>query len=74
MSADNTNFFVCEAGPYNGWKEEFYCISPWSWGDFGVASSLFLSIMGAAWYEINTTNQISLFNINNSVYGIGAYF
>jgi len=50
MSVITPNNFVCLNGPYTGWKDEWYCINPYSWADFGIAASLFLSIMGAAWY------------------------
>mmetsp|Transcript_16202 Transcript_16202/g.11695 ORF Transcript_16202/g.11695 Transcript_16202/m.11695 type:complete len:104 (-) Transcript_16202:317-628(-) len=40
---------MCLSGPYQGWKQEFYCINPYSWADFGIAASLFFSIIGAAW-------------------------
>jgi hypothetical protein len=36
---------------YSGWKDMFYCISPHSWAYMGVALSIGLSIIGAAWYE-----------------------
>ena len=45
----NATNFVCMGGPYSGWKDEWYCINPYSWADFGIASSLFFSIIGAAW-------------------------
>ena len=50
MSTTPLNYFVCTAGPYTGWKDEWYCINPYSWADFGIAGSLFFSIIGAAWY------------------------
>jgi len=34
---------------YNGWKDMFYCIHPLSWAYMGVALSIGLSIIGAAW-------------------------
>jgi hypothetical protein len=40
---------VCAAGNYQGWKDMFYCISPYSWAYMGVALALGLSIIGAAW-------------------------
>ena len=46
MSADT---FYCTAGQYSGWKDMFYCIDPHSWAYMGVALSLGLSIIGAAW-------------------------
>jgi len=41
--------FVCINGDYQGWKDMFYCIDPASWAFMGVALSLGLSIIGAAW-------------------------
>jgi hypothetical protein len=40
---------VCATGDYQGWKDMFYCISPYSWAYMGVALALGLSIIGAAW-------------------------
>lgn len=36
-------------GPYSGWKDVWWCISPYSWGYLGVAMALFFSVIGAAW-------------------------
>ena len=41
--------FVCQTHLYQGWKDMFYCISPYAWAYMGVALSLGLSIIGAAW-------------------------
>lgn len=41
--------FVCNTHDYAGWKDMFYCIDPMSWAYLGVALSLGLSIIGAAW-------------------------
>ena len=38
--------------PATGWKDVWYCISPFSWGYVGVAMALFFSVMGAAWYYL----------------------
>ncbi len=40
---------VCSSGLYTGWKDMFYCISPYSWAYMGVVLALGLSIIGAAW-------------------------
>ena len=32
-----------------GWKDMFYCISPYSWAYMGIALALGMSIIGAAW-------------------------
>ena len=42
-------FTTCAAGVYTGWKDMFYCISPYSWAYLGVAIALALSIIGASW-------------------------
>lgn len=47
--ADPINTFVCYTGLYEGWKDMFLCISPYSWAYMGVAISLGFSIIGAAW-------------------------
>ncbi len=47
MSAADT--FVCYTQDYQGWRDMFYCIEPTSWAYMGVALSLGLSIIGAAW-------------------------
>lgn len=39
----------CVNGVYEGWKDMFYCIHPLSWAYLGVALSIGLSIIGAAW-------------------------
>lgn len=41
--------FVCNTYDYQGWKDMFYCTDPSSWAYMGVALSLGLSIIGAAW-------------------------
>jgi F0F1-type ATP synthase membrane subunit c/vacuolar-type H+-ATPase subunit K len=46
--------FVCSANTnITGWKDMFFCISPYSWAYMGVALALGLSIIGAAWYAHN---------------------
>ena len=40
---------VCVTGAYTGWMDLFYCISPYSFFYVGLALSLTLSILGAAW-------------------------
>lgn len=47
-STANTVPDVC-MGPYAGWKNLWYCISPYSWAYVGVAMALFFSVIGAAW-------------------------
>ncbi len=42
-------FTSCMDGVYTGWKDMFYCIDPNAWAYMGVALSLGLSIIGAAW-------------------------
>ena len=41
--------FVCYNHNYEGWKDMFYCVDPAAWAYMGVALSLGLSIIGAAW-------------------------
>ncbi len=42
--------FDCTTNPdYKGWSDMFYCTNPSSWAYMGVALSLGLSIIGAAW-------------------------
>ena len=40
---------VCAPENIGGWKDMFYCISPYSWAYMGVAIALGFSIIGAAW-------------------------
>ena len=40
---------VCTSGEYAGWKDLFYCISPYAWLYVGIALAMGLSILGAAW-------------------------
>ena len=46
--SDADSEWVCINGLYTGWRDVFYCTDPNSWAYFGIASSLFFSIMGAA--------------------------
>ena len=41
--------YHCLTGEYDGWKDMFYCTDPSFWAYMGVALSLGLSIIGAAW-------------------------
>jgi len=41
--------FDCDTAAYSGWKDLIYCTEPTSWAYVGVALSLGLSIIGAAW-------------------------
>lgn len=46
----NVNFpEVCLTGDYTGWRDVFYCISPYAWNYVGIALAMGLSIFGAAW-------------------------
>ena len=47
--ADPAHIITCPV-TITGWKDMFYCISPYSWAYMGVALALGLSIIGAAWY------------------------
>ena len=40
---------MCFEGTYEGWKDMFYCISPFAWLNLGIGLGLGLSIFGAAW-------------------------
>jgi len=40
---------VCLTGEYGGWRDMFYCITPFAWTYIGIALAMGLSIAGAAW-------------------------
>ena len=40
---------TCKNGTYSGWMDVFHCIPPQNFFYWGLALSLGLSIIGAAW-------------------------
>ena len=58
-------------GPYSGWKDVWFCISPYSWGYVGVAMALFFSVIGAAWYAFLKRSSIyrGIFIVGSSLVG-----
>lgn len=49
VAADPDPFICGDNGNIAGWKDMFYCVSPYSWAYMGVSLALGLSIIGAAW-------------------------
>lgn len=46
---------------YYNWSNMFFCIDPLAWAYMGVALSLGLSIIGAAWYACYQINIVGAF-------------
>mmetsp|Transcript_34189 Transcript_34189/g.45092 ORF Transcript_34189/g.45092 Transcript_34189/m.45092 type:complete len:198 (+) Transcript_34189:72-665(+) len=49
---------VCLTGQYSGWKDVFYCISPYAWTYIGIGLAMGLSIFGAAWGIMITSASV----------------